>query len=408
MRTLYPLMIVMLPLVALSVLQLGLPVLAPVFVHDAGLAPEAVGIIVGCMGFGSVWLFAANDRVTPVLGPLRALIWACVMGAAGTGLVMTGWAPALFPGAVMIGFAYAVTAPAGSQILSAHAPKRLWGTLFSIRQAGVPLGGAIVGVIGTGLAVAYGWRIGFACLLLLPLFSVAMLATAPADYRGGADGTTLRIRELIHPSVIATPFRTLRELPQLRSLTLASLGFAAVQTSMFSFFTTYLTVNHGLGLPLAGALFGTMQVAAFAGRLGVGVLADRLGAMRQILLTMSAAGSISCIAMSALDPEWPRIALFAFAALIGLAAASWNGLFLAEIAIVVPAEKVGQATAGTTFFTFTAYMVTPPVFAGIVVLAGYQAAYGVIALAALFGFCCLLFARPVPRDEQPTEAGCRN
>jgi len=407
MRALYPLAIVMLPLVALSVLQLGLPVLAPVFVEDAGLAPEAVGIIVGCMGFGSVWMFAANDRVTPVLGALRALTWDCVLGIVGTGLVMTGWTPAIFPGAVMIGFAYAITAPAGSQILSAHTPKRLWGTLFSIRQAGVPLGGAIVGVVGTGLAVAYGWQVGFACLLLLPLVGILLLITAPASYRGDRNGATLRLHSLIHPSVIATPFKTLKQLPQLRSLTLASLGFAAVQTSMFSFFTTYLTDSLGLGLALAGALFAAMHIAAFIGRLGVGVLADRLNAIRPILLAMSAAGACACIAMGALDPDWPKPVLFGFAVFIGFAAATWNGLFLAEIAIVVPPENVGQATAGTTFFTFTAYMVTPPIFAGVVVLAGYQVAYGVAALAALFSFGCLLITRQSQPPHLSPEAGHR-
>ena len=46
MNALRPLMIVMLPLVAFSAMQLGLPVLAPTFVAEAGLAPEAVGIVV--------------------------------------------------------------------------------------------------------------------------------------------------------------------------------------------------------------------------------------------------------------------------------------------------------------------------------------------------------------------------
>jgi MFS family permease len=384
----------MLPLVALSVLQLGIPVLAPAFVSEAGLAPEAVGIIGGCIGFGSVWMFAANSRITPVLGPLRALAWACVLGIFGMALVLTGWSAAIFPGAVLVGFAYAVTAPAGSQILSAHAPRRLWGTLFSIRQAGVPLGGAIAGVVGTGLAVAYGWQAGLACLALLPAACVILLLSAPESYRGGSDGSAFRLRDLVRPALIATPFRTLRELPQLRSLTLSSLGFAAVQGSMFSFLTTYLTDGLGLGLPFAGALFATMQVAAFLGRLGAGVVADRIGAFRPVLMAMSLAGAVSCVVMGILDPEWPRLVLFVIAALTGLGAATWNGLFLAEIARVVPAEMVSQATAGTTFFTFVAYMVTPPAFAGLVLTAGYQAAFGAAAVAALFALACLLISRP--------------
>ena len=175
---------------------------------------------------------------------------------------------------------------------------------------------------------------------------------------------------------------------------------------MFSFFTTYLTIGHGLALPMAGTLFGTMQVAAFLGRLGVGFLADRLNAIRPILLIMSGAGASASIAMGLLDPGWPRVVLFVFAALIGLAAATWNGLFLAEIARVVPAEQVGQATAGTTFFTFAAYMVTPPIFAGIVVVTDYQTAYLVAAVAAMFSLVCLVAARPTP-DHPPSKAGHR-
>lgn len=396
MRALRPLLIVMLPLVALSAVQLGLPVLAPTFVPAAGLAPEAVGIIVGWMGFGSVWMFAANASITPVLGPWRALIWACVLAIAGTILILTAWSPGVFAGAVMVGFAYAVTAPAGSQILSAHAPKRLWGTLFSIRQAGVPLGGAIAGLVGTGIAMSYGWRAGFACLALLPVMGIVVLLMAPTDYRGGADGRAFRLRGLVRPSLIVTPFRTLGEMPQLRGPMLASLGFAAVQTGVFSFFTTYLTGVLGLGLAFAGSLFATMQVSAFLGRLGAGVVADRVGAFRPVLMAMSLAGAGACIVMVSLRPEWSGTVLYPIAALIGLAAATWNGLFLAEIARIVPAEKVGQATAGTTFFTFVAYMVTPPVFAGLVLVGGYQAAYGAVAVAALYSFLCLARTGPVP------------
>lgn len=394
MRALYPLLLVMMPLVSLSVLQLGIPVLAPAFVAEAGLVPESVGIIGGCIGFGSVWMFAANSRITPVLGPLNALAGACALGIVGIALVLTGWSAAIFGGAVLVGFAYAVTAPAGSQILSAHAPRKLWGTLFSIRQAGVPLGGAIAGVIGTGIAVAHGWRAGLACLALLSVACIVLLLMAPQRYRDGSNGAAFRLRDLMRPALIATPFRTLREMPQLRSLTLSSLGFAAVQGSLFSFLTTYLTDELGLGLPLAGTLFATMQIAAFLGRLGAGVIADRIGAFRPVLMAMSLAGSVACVVMGALDPEWPRPVLFVVAALTGLAAATWNGLFLAEIARVVPAETVSQATAGTTFFTFVAYMLTPPAFAGLVLIAGYQTAFGATAIAALFALVCLLSSQP--------------
>ena len=60
----------------------------------------------------------------------------------------------------------------------------------------------------------------------------------------------------------------------------------------------------------------------------------------------------------------------------------------------MPTEAIGQATAGTTFFTFIGYMVTPPAFAVIVRLAGYQAAYYAMAVAAVFALACMAWARP--------------
>ena len=379
----------MLPQVALSALQLGVPVVAPALVADLGMSPEAVGLVGGCIGFGSVWMFTANHAITPAFGPLKALAAACALSVVGGVLIVSGVAAAVFAGAVLVGFAYAVTAPAGSQILSARVPEEYWGTVFSIRQAGVPLGGAIAGVAGAGLAVSYGWEVGLLCLAALPLVSVGLLLAAPRVYHAGASGARFRPGRLFDPSNVARPFRTLRAMPQLRRLTLASLGFAGVQGSVFPFLTTYLTDGLGLGLGLAGTLFAVMQVASFAGRVGVGVIADRQGRFRPVLMGMALASAAASVVLAVADGGWPMPAFFVIAAVTGVSVATWNGLFLAEIARLVPREDVSRATAGVTFFTFIAYMLTPPVFGMAVFLAGYQTAFLMSACAALFGFACL-------------------
>ena len=77
-----PLLIVLAPQIALAAVQSGVPVLAPAIVASQGMEPEAVGLLGGVMGFGSVWFFAANRSVTPVLGPLRALMAAAALAIA--------------------------------------------------------------------------------------------------------------------------------------------------------------------------------------------------------------------------------------------------------------------------------------------------------------------------------------
>jgi len=391
--SLLPLLIVLCPQIALSVIQLGVPVLAPAVVAALGKPPEAVGWLGGAMGFGSVWFFAANRGVTPVLGPLKSLIAACLLAVTGAALILSGvWAAALF-GATAIGFGYAVTAPAGSQILSTHTPRRIWGTLFSIRQSGVPMGGAIAGLMGAGLAAAYDWRAGIAALAAVPLLCAIQLVLVPQRFRAGANGAKFRLRALFNPVNVIRPFQTLRRMPQLLPLTLASLGFAMGQGSTFSFFTTYMTDGLGLGLALAGSIYSTMQVSAFAGRVGVGFVADRLGSTRLMLIVMAVASAAALILLAQFGADWPRAALFACAPLIGVSIATWNGLFLAEIAKVAPPDEVAEATASSTFFTFVAYMVTPPLFGAIVGFGGYAVAYHCVA-AAVLGAAAVLALAP--------------
>jgi MFS family permease len=381
--SLLPLLIVLLPQVALSALQLGVPVLAPAFVSGIGMPPEAVGLIGGFMGFGSVWLFAANNAVTPVFGPLRALIAASVLAVTGAALMLTGVWVAVSVGAICVGFAYAVTAPAGSQILSAHTPRRLWGTLFSIRQSGVPVGGAIAGLVGAGLAAAVGWRVGLGALAAFPLICGCLLYLAPVRFHAGANGEPFRARALFDPANAIRPFRSLLRMRQLLPITLASLGFAMGQGSTFAFLTTYLTDGLGLTLALAGVIYSVMQLSSFAGRVVIGIIADRLGSIRLVLFLLALASSGAAVMLAQFDPGWPKWLLFACAGFAGVCVATWNGLYLAGIAKLVPPDEIGEATACATFFTFIAYMFAPPLFGTIVWFAGYSVAYYCVAAMVL-------------------------
>ena len=67
---------------------------------------------------------------------------------------------------------------------------------------------------------------------------------------------------------------------------------------------------------------------------------------------------------------------------VGFSIATWNGLYLAEIAILAP-ETVSEATAATTFFVFSTYMVTPPIAGMIISWFGYRAVFLVTACVAV-------------------------
>ncbi|HKK37711.1 MAG TPA: MFS transporter [Paracoccaceae bacterium] len=377
-----PMAVVMAPQTMLAAVQHGLAVLGPEITRAAGLPPEAVGLIAGLSGAGAVWFFAASAAIVEPLGSGRTLTAACLLSALAALVITTGWAPLVLLAAPFVGFAYAATAPAGSQILVEATPRRLWSSLFSIRMAGVPAGGAFAGVVAAGLAAALSWRVGLGAMALAPLACAGFLALAAKRWRGPARGR-LRLAAIASPRNLATPFAVLRRSPALRRLTFASLGFAAVQGSAFTFLTTYLTDGVGLTLALAGALFATMQGASFVGRIGMGLLADRLGGPRRVLIGLGAASALGSVLLTQASAELPVWALFAGAAATGASVATWNGLFLAQIASSVPADDVGAATSASTFFTFLGYMATPICFAGLSLMIGYEASYLVAGLCVI-------------------------
>lgn len=73
---------------------------------------------------------------------------------------------------IFIGMAYGINGPAAADLLTRFTPSNQKNLIFSIKQAGVPLGGALVSIVGPLLASLWGWKSAFAvvggvCLLTL-------------------------------------------------------------------------------------------------------------------------------------------------------------------------------------------------------------------------------------------------
>ena len=94
-------------------------------------------------------------------------------------------------------------------------------------------------------------------------------------------------------------------------------------------------------------------------------------------------------------------ALIAVAAFSGLSVATWNGLWVAEVAALAPG-RVSEATAGATFFLFGTYVVIPPLAGLVITWFGYRAAFGLAAMAVLTaGLVLAIMWRGRMREGQP-------
>lgn len=392
--------VVFISLIGAATLMLSLGVLAPMMMASAGMPAAAYGLMGGASGLGSVWLYMANSSFTLPLGPVRALIAGVAIGVTGAALIATGSYPLMVLGAVLVGFSYATTGPAGSQILAENTPPRVRNRMFSFRQAGVPLGGAIAGIAGSAIAVQYGWRTALATIVLLLLVASIPLVLAPRRFNG-EPRARFRPSALFALSNLRQPFATIAAIPGLRLVALGSIGFATVQGTLNAFFVTFLANGLGYDLKLAGFLYALNQIMSVAGRIIFGLVADWVRSTRLVLCWLAVMSAASAIAIASIGAGWPMPALIAVAAFSGLSVATWNGLWVAEVAALAPG-RVSEATAGATFFLFGTYVVIPPVAGLVITWFGYRAAFGLAAMAVLTaGTVLAIMWRGRMREGQP-------
>ena len=136
------------------------------------------------------------------------------------------------------------------------------------------------------------------------------------------------------------------------------MGFAAVQGSLLTFFTTYLTDALGFTLGLAGSLFAIVQISSVFGRIFMGFIADFIGSTRTLLAILGVCSPIGLMVLTSLKVDEPFWMLFK-CVLVGSMIATWNGLFMAEVTRIADTGDIGESTAASTFFTFLSYMIAP-------------------------------------------------
>jgi MFS family permease len=354
-----------------SFLNQSLSIIAPLLMAGAGLAPERIGNISSLNSLGTIGFLLFGGPVLAHLGPVRALQMGALLASAGLLAAASGWWPALALAALLMGAGYGPSPPAGSRILAATAPPRHRSLIFSVKQAGAPAGGALAGIILAPAAARWGWSA--ALLISVGVGVAAAIAIAPARRRLDIEKATdqpFTLRGLFAWRALSGPFRLLAANPVLLSVTALAFSFAIVQGALFTFSVTYLVTALRMPLTQAGIAYACMQCAGVFARIFLGWMADRTG--RPVLnLALQALVAAVAVAVFAALPDRPPTWLAACAALAaGFFGASWNGIYMAEIARQSPAEQIAEATSSSAVVTFLGYVAGPSLFSALVTLTG--------------------------------------
>jgi len=267
-------------------------------------------------------------------------------------------------------------------------PPAYFSLIFSIKQTGVPVGGALAGALVPGLVLALGWRGGAVAIGVACLAVAVMIGGVRSRYDRELDPrASISLR-----SAFASVRLVLGE-RRLRQMCVTSFVYGGVQITLVTYLVTFLVEGFDKSLIVAGMVMAVSQLMSVIGRVLWGYLADRVLGGRTLLGLLGIGMGLCALAALVAAPDWPLWMLFAYAAIFGATAVGWNGVWLAEIARLAPAGRAGTATGGCLFFTFLGVVVTPPLYNAVLAFGGgYAIAYAVFSVPA-FVIGCRLLAR---------------
>lgn len=359
--------------------------IGPVLTHALGLTRAELGLLTSAIWGGMLIGMLPFGMLVDRHGERRVLLAGGTIAAA---FLLVASRAATFPGLFLALLAAAVGAaaasPGGTRALAAWFEPGLRGTAMGIRQTGVTAAGVLAALVLPPIAVGLGWPAAFVAVAGLSLLGVLAFVTFYREPR----------REL---RPVRAPLR-LRSLASSR-VWVAATGYGWVFMGALGCVVAYLAVSlnqdGGLGPLQAGLLLAVLQVGGIAGRLGFGMLSDRLRSRGATMALAAGLAVAACLAMAAFGhgaTGAPGLALIAF--LLGLSCLGWNALYITLTAEVVPIERAATAVGTGTTITFTGMFAVPPAFGLIADHAGtYAWSWAALAVWSLLGGAIALAIR---------------
>lgn len=353
-------------------------ILAPVASADIGVSATAIGAFTALVYFLASFSAPIGGTFVARYGAVRVSQVCLVLTAGGLAICGLAHLAAVVAGAVLIGMGYGPVTPASSALLVERTPDRMRNLIMSIRQTGVPVGGALAGAVVPWLVITIGWRATAWTMAGLTLLFVLLLQTIRNTYdRGG-------MRHAPRRPPLASMLRMVFTHQALRRVSFTSFAYAGMQMCLASYLVVFLTESVGLRMISAGAALSTAMIAGIVGRVLWGVVADYAGNARAVLALLGMIMAVCTLLMTLVTTAWPFGAVLLLCVVYGATAIGWNGVYVAEVARVAPEGNVAIATGASLALTYFGVVVGPFFFWLIVALTGsYAAAFGLAAVVTL-------------------------
>lgn len=376
-----------------AIVQQGLGSLAPVLLVTFALSKAQLGTVFTALSIGSALFTTLAGVIVDRYGERVVTLWGGVLLGA---TLLAASAVASYPWLVacifLFGISYAAQTPAGGRAVLAWFDRDR-GLAMSIRQTGVPLGGAIGGLILPFLALHYNYRVALAVGGILG----AAAAIVAARYYVDPPRKATTVRGL--GDVLRGMMRLVRS-PRTILFTLACMVLVSGQTIMNAFFAITAIADVHVSAAVAAGAFAFAQICAVAGRVVWGKLSDTLyrGDRALPIATIGAILTVCAWTIAHIAPG-AVFELFIVGGLLGFSASSWNGVMATAMAEIGGPEYAGSVLGVALTFIFAAAGAAPLIFGSLADAHSLRLAWMVLAAVAALGIVPALGAAFLARRE---------
>jgi MFS family permease len=361
-----------------AVTVLAVAPLSPLLLQDLGLTRAQVGLFLPATYLGGVLMSLPAGWVTDRVGARLTLAGGQLLTGAMTALA--AWRPSLgsmLPLFLLSGLGWAVVNPTTGRAVIDRFPTRERGLAMGIKQTGLTLGGVTAALTLPAVALGWGWRVALTAAAAASIVSSLAVLVGLGPARGGA------------PLPAAGPH--LSELGAFLSrrpfvvLLVCGLGLSIAQASVLAYLALFARERLGLGIVAAGGLLAVAQAGGTVARLGWGAVSDRLfGGRRRPAMVINAGVAAAAYLAFASGMSLPIPVAAALAAVAGMGAFGWNGLYFALTAEIGGPRHAGMLTGLAVSFAWSGILLGPLLFGQLLQATdSYRLAWLVLALISV-------------------------
>jgi predicted MFS family arabinose efflux permease len=372
-----------------SFAMLGVAALAGFLQQDFKLSAAETGLLItASYAAPTLSLLFVGDLLDRKSESLIIGIGAAICGGAVLLAATSSNYPTLLLWLIVVGLGYSSTQPGGSKSVSAWFRGDRLGLAMGVRQAGLPLGGAIAAAILPTVAATWSWHTAFVAggvAALLGGFAFALIYRPPPG-----EGDAGPKREALSFAAVAGLLRQ----SWMRNAMIAGLALVSAQYGIITWLMLYLRDHAGIALTRGAFFLSLAQAAGVAGRIGLAAWSDRAPGARFGLLTSSmiaVAGGV--LVLLFVPPQTPELVLAVLAAWLGFFGLGWYGPWVAYLAETAPANQTGLALGAAMAINQVGIIGAPPLL-GLVhdLSGGYGALWGsvVAGLAVAYVLTALM------------------